>query len=195
VALLQVSAYVVLVDMVVDKAPDVGRLPLHPPDAVQLFAPLADQRSVIESPAWTLPGESWKLIVGAAVEALEEPVVEEAAELPAEPTPELARPSASSKQPAMVAAKTHPSTHPASRTTFASAPISRSSPPLFEPAPAVSFEQTGVLGQRWSFNFIRHSPFRLASSARIFMPNASAANLSQIANGADWRHSGTIWEN
>jgi len=27
------------------------------------------------------------------------------------------------------------------------------------------------------------------------MPNASAANLSQIANGADWRHSETIWGN
>jgi len=105
--------------MVVDKAPEVGRLPLHPPEALQLFAPLADQRSVIESPASTLPGESWKLIVGTAVEGLEEPAVEEAAELPVEPTPELARPSASSKQPVIVAAKAHPSIHPASRTAFA----------------------------------------------------------------------------
>src|ERR1700735_3682984 len=105
--------------MVVDKAPDVGRLPLQPPDAVQLFAPLADQRSVIESPASTLPGESWKLIVGTAVEGLEEPPRGYAAKQPGKQTPERARPSARSKQPVIVAAKAHPSIHPASRTAFA----------------------------------------------------------------------------
>ena len=59
-------------DSVVDIVPAVGRVPLHPPDAVHIWAPFAVHWSVTVSPAATLLEDSWKFNDGLGVAGADE---------------------------------------------------------------------------------------------------------------------------
>jgi hypothetical protein len=110
---VQVRVYVVVAESVADIVPDVGRVPLHPPEAVQSCAPLAAHCRMTVSPSEILVEDNWKLTDGFA--AVGE--VEELVELVAEPAPEFERPSASPKQPARAVMARHPKAQPARRTS------------------------------------------------------------------------------
>ena len=66
----------------VDKVPEVGRLPLHPPDALQDCALLAFHISVTDSPASTVAELSCRLMVGRCADAEEVPAPPVADEMP-----------------------------------------------------------------------------------------------------------------
>ncbi len=58
---------------VVDRVPEVGWLPLHPPDALQDWALLAFHVNVTDSPASMVAALSCKLMVGGRAEEVLEP--------------------------------------------------------------------------------------------------------------------------
>jgi hypothetical protein len=64
---------VVAASGVVDRVPEVGRLPLHPPDALQDWALLAFHIKVTDSPASMVVELSCSLMVGRCADAAEVP--------------------------------------------------------------------------------------------------------------------------